>query len=66
MDRRNTIQRQLVFDVVCKLNHPDADEVYAAMKARADEHSTYEYRYKYVYRPAEEGDGPVQHDGDRA
>ena len=31
MDRRNTIQRQLVFDVVCKLNHPDADEVYAAI-----------------------------------
>ena len=42
------------------------DEVYAAMKARADEHSTYEYRYKYVYRPAEEGDGSAQGDGDRA
>ena len=29
------------------------DEVYAAMKARADEHSDYKYKYRYVYRPEE-------------
>lgn len=27
------------------------DEVYAAMKARADKHSDYEYKYSYVYKP---------------
>ena len=27
------------------------DEVHAAMKARAEEYSTYEYKYTYVYRP---------------
>lgn len=31
------------------------DEVYSAMKARTDEFSTYDYKYKYVYRPEEEG-----------
>lgn len=30
------------------------DEVYSAMKARSDEFSTYDYKYKYVYRPEEE------------
>lgn len=29
------------------------DEVYAAMKARADRYSDYEYKYSYVYRPKE-------------
>ncbi len=31
------------------------DQVYAVMKARADEHSDYEYKFRYVYRPAEQG-----------
>ena len=30
------------------------DEVYAAMKARADEFSTYKYKYDYIYRPKDE------------
>ncbi len=32
--------------------HKLRDEVYSAMKTRADEHSTYKYKYDYVYRPA--------------
>lgn len=29
MERRNTIQRQLVLDTVTQLDHPDAEQVYA-------------------------------------
>ena len=34
------------------------DEVYAAMKARTTEFSTYKYKYDYVYRPPQ--DGPAE------
>lgn len=32
------------------------DEVYAAMKARTDEYSTYDYKYKYVCKDTAEGE----------
>lgn len=32
------------------------DEVYSAMKARADKYSTYKYKYTYIRRTAEEGE----------
>ena len=38
------------------------DEAYAAMKARADEFSTYDYKYKYIYRP-EEAETPTTPQG---
>ena len=42
------------------------DEVHAAMKARAEEHSTYEYKYTYVYRPeGAKGAGAELREGER-
>lgn len=32
MQRRNTVQRQIILDAVLQLDHPDADEVYTYLK----------------------------------
>ena len=34
MQRRNTVQRQIILDAVLKLDHPNADEVYSLLKDR--------------------------------
>ena len=54
MERRNTIQRQLVADAVCRLDHPQAEEVYELV-AREHPHISKATVYRNLNLLAEDG-----------
>ncbi len=68
MDRRNTLQRQLVLGAVRSLHHPDAEEVYGAV-AEAGIGKATVYRNLHLLaacgdiRRIDAGDGPTHYDG---
>lgn len=54
MERRNTIQRQLVAEAVCRLDHPQAEEVYEEV-SREHPHISKATVYRNLNLLAEDG-----------